>query len=343
MQQSEKAFVPGVNDLMSIAVTFIFVLALHLQALSFSPDSLRRELPLLTDGVYPAHNGLSSYLKRYGLDIVGPPSIAGIFRSDSFTCFGQVYCPEHPHGTVFFLHGYFDHTGTVVNGIAACLQEQFTVAAFDLPGHGLSSGERGAINDFSEYVRAFREFMHCCEGLVDTPYVFIGHSAGCAVGYEYLSTASRQPFAKLIFLAPLVRSSFYRFSVVGNVIARPFLAATPRWFRNASHDREFLHRFRRDPLQPAIFPLRWADAYYRWFERIRTSPVRSLPLTVIQGTGDHVVDWRYNVSWLRKKIDGISIVTIPKARHQLLNESEPYRKKCADAIRRVLREAGEGH
>jgi alpha-beta hydrolase superfamily lysophospholipase len=300
-------------------------------------DSLRTHLPTLHSAIKQNGVIIPIYHHKYGLDTLGVVPVIGTFESDSFTCVGQIFRPEKPVGTVFFLHGYFDHTGTQVNGIRACLQEHFTVAAMDLPGHGLSSGVRGAIDEFSEYVHALEQFVISCENVVDTPYIFIGHSTGCAVGYEYTATVNDTLFSKMLFLAPLVRSSLFHLSKVGNVLLSPFLKTTPRWFRKSSHDKQFLKRFRQDPLEPDIFPLRWAIAYYRWFDRIAAYPVCHLSLFVIQGSGDKVVDWRFNLPWLENKVKGVTIVTIPKARHHLLNESMEYRTACLDTLRYFLR------
>jgi alpha-beta hydrolase superfamily lysophospholipase len=146
----------------------------------------------------------------------------------------------------------------------------------------------------------------------------------------------------MIFLAPLLRSSYYHLSRVGNFIFHPFLKTTPRWFRNDSHDTLFLARFRKDPLQSTRFPLRWAAAYYSWFDHIRSSPEQVLPLTIIQGTADDVVDWRYNVRWFEEHIKGVNIITIPDGRHQLLNESPEYRNACTGSIKNVLKDVAEG-
>jgi alpha-beta hydrolase superfamily lysophospholipase len=90
---------------------------------------------------------------------------------------GQIYRPHGPsRGTVIFLHGLSDHLGTNLHGIIACLKENYTFAAFDLPGHGLSSGMRGGIGDFSEYARSLHLFLQSCDSLINFPLVFIGHS-----------------------------------------------------------------------------------------------------------------------------------------------------------------------
>lgn len=299
-------------------------------------DSLRSVLPPLDVALQRDGAIISGYHTRYGLDTLGSIPVTGTFASDSFICVGQFYHAEDPQGTVFILHGYFDHTGTVRNGIEMCLLEHFSVAVMDLPGHGLSSGERGGINDFREYADAFNRFISICARYADTPYIFLGHSTGCAVGLEFSSSINDTLFKKIIFCAPLVRTALYHLSRLGDTVLHPLVTTLPRWFRNASHDRDFLTRFRSDPLQPASFPVRWAKAYYCWFDRVGGYPVDNLPILVIQGDCDRVVDWKYNLPWFKKRIKNVPLIVIEGARHQLMNESPEYLTVFSDTLKGIL-------
>ena len=301
-------------------------------AVLFTSSEVRSELPAFEEHARPASEAYRAYLHCYGFDTLDVSILAGTFVSDSFVCVGQLFIPKASHGTVFFQHGLFDHTGIIANGIRLCLKEGFTVAASDMPGHGLSGGEQAGVSSFDEYVKAFSRFYDLCRPVVDSPYIYIGHSTGCALGYEYATTLSVQPFSRIIFLAPLARSAMYHLSLAGNAVMSPFSKSTMRWFREQSHDKAFLKRLHNDPLQAKRLPLRWAKAYFRWWRTVRDRPQRTLPLTVIQGTADGVVDWKYNLPFYRRKVPGVEIVEIKGARHQLLNETPEYRSACTSAI-----------
>jgi len=316
--------------------TLIIVLLLFASGYSFSRDSVRAQLPHLSNWAPGKGAAYREYLHYYGLDTVAASIIAGTFTSDSFECVGQIFYPSHSAGTVFFQHGLFDHSGIVRNGIEFCLKAGFTVAVTDMPGHGLSGGERAGINSFTEYAKAFSLFMELCREHVDTPYLFIGHSTGCALGYEYISSCEKQPFAEILFIAPLARSAFYHVSLAGNSVLPLFTKTTTRLLRKQSHDEAFLTMLKNDPFQTKRFPLRWAKAYFAWWKAAQTYPPKSLPLTIIQGTVDGVVDWRYNMPFYRKKVLGVKIHLVKNGRHQLLNETEEYRGTCMRVIGEVL-------
>jgi alpha-beta hydrolase superfamily lysophospholipase len=305
-----------------------------------SGDTLN--VPLLKQSLVPLSfsqkqypKSVMDYFRYYGLDHPSVPHYFGTFRSGPYTLAGHVYKPASSRGTVFLVHGYFDHTGILKNLITLCIRENYCVAVFDLPGHGLSSGEPAAIDSFAEYKTALEDFVSICAPHVPGPYAAIGHSTGCAVIVTHLFYGTASPFSRVILLAPLVRSEYWTLSKAGHALI-PFVSATPRWMRNASHDAAFLEWFSRDPLQSKIFPVKWATALYRWEAALDSVVPRKFPVSIVQGTDDDVVDWSYNVPFLKKKIPGCDVRMIEGARHQLMNETEPWQTESLSAIKKAL-------
>ena len=256
----------------------------------------------------------------------------GTFKSQGFTLAAHVFNPGRSQGTVFLLHGYYDHTGVLTNIIKLCIDKKLTVAVFDFPGHGLSTGTTAVIDSFSQYIKACEDFFAFCKQYVEEPYYLIGHSMGGAIAFEYLYRTESQPFKRVVLLAPLVRISYHHLSRIGYFIMNPFSDTAPRWFRRASSDKQFLKFFRNDPLQCEHFPIKWAEAYYAWNKGIKNYESISVPVTVIQGTRDDVVDWRHNIPFLKKKIPDLKVIYIRKARHQLMNEAEPFLNEFLETL-----------
>ncbi|HUI93337.1 MAG TPA: alpha/beta hydrolase [Chitinivibrionales bacterium] len=278
---------------------------------------------------------VQDYFQFYGLDYPAAAHFFGTFRSGPYTLAGHVYKPDSSRGTVFLAHGLFDHTGILKNLIALCIREKLCVAAFDLPGHGLSSGAPAAIDSFGEYKTALEDFVSLCAPHVPKPYAAVGHSTGCAVILTHLFYNRQTPFSRVVLLAPLVHSEFWDLSKAGHALM-PFVSAWPRWMREASHDTAFLAWFDRDPLQSKTFPVKWATAMYRWEAGLDSVAPLHLPVTIVQGTGDDCVDWNYNIPFLQKKIPGCDIRMVKEARHQLLNEAQPWKTECLDIVREAL-------
>jgi alpha-beta hydrolase superfamily lysophospholipase len=306
-------------------------------ALRFSIEKVRNDLKPLSftqPDAYPV--SIKEYFCYYGLNFDSCRHIFGTFNTISHVLAANIFIPAHSRGTAIILHGYYDHSGIVRNLIDCCIREGLCVAAFDLPGHGLSSGEPAAIDSFSQYANALDTFLTICQTYLPGPFFAVGHSTGCAVVLEQIFRRQDNPYRHIILLAPLVRSEYWFWSKVGYELSKLFTTKTCRWYRNASSDKAFLKWFRRDPLQTSHFPICWAKAMYAWNDRFNTYTPRSVPLTIIQGESDNTVDWRFNIPYLNAKIPGCRIVFIKNGRHQLLNEAEPYRSICLENIREIL-------
>lgn len=258
----------------------------------------------------------------------------GTFQTGDWTIAAHVFLPRSASGTVFLLHGYFDHTGILKNLIRRCLDLGYAIACFDMPGHGLSSGEKGGVTDFSEYVTVFEEFLRICRPYLPQPYHLISHSTGSAVALEYISkNHSQDPnIDKIILLAPLIHHSYHRITRVQYFLIKPFVKSFPRRFHQNSSDPAFVQWVRQDPLQGKHIPLNWLEALYNWNERFEKSGRLNTPLLVIQGTRDSVVDWRYNIDLLKEKSSALTVKWIENGRHQLLNESCSIREEVLRSI-----------
>ncbi len=296
-------------------------------------DQVKKEMKPLNFLQDPLHTPSEiSYFRYYGFDFKETRHFWGTFNTGDKKIAAHIFIPADPKGSVFLLHGFFDHTGIMKNLIRHCLDRQYAVAVYDLPGHGFSSGEDLLINDFSEYVFVLEDFLKICRYYLPRPFHLIGHSTGGAIAFEYMNSTDNIVFEKVIFIAPLIHFTSWNITKVGYFFAKPFAKSLPRKFRDNSSDSVFLEKYRNDPLRPARFPLKWLDAIYRWDGRIKGYKPVSKPVFVIQGTDDRVVDWKYNIPFLEKKLSKMKVKWIQNARHQLLNENESVKSEVLEII-----------
>ena len=275
---------------------------------------------------------IASYFNFYGIGYKNVRHFFGHFTSRSLLLSAHVFIPRAPKGTLFLLHGYLDHSGTFKHLIQAAVDHRFAVAVFDLPGHGLSSGERGAIDDFKAYVQTFKDFIELCAPQLVQPFHIVGHSTGCAIAFEYLQQTPEVEFDKVVFLAPLVHNANWRLSKFGVSLAKLFVDTLPRKFRDNSSDAEFLDFMHKDPLQGKRLSIKFLSALYAWDDRARQYEAVSNSLLLIQGKEDEIVDWHYNVGFFKAKIKGVTLELIDGAKHQLANERKDIRDKVFDLI-----------
>lgn len=300
---------------------------------------VKADMPTLVLSTNPMPSPATvKFYQYYDIHYEHVPHYFGTFQSDGWTIAAHVFLPRPARGTVFLLHGYFDHTGILKNLIRRCLDLGYSIACFDLPGHGLSSGERGGVTDFSEYVTVFEEFLRICRPYLPQPYHLISHSAGSAVALEYISQIHSQnsKFEKIILLAPLIHHSYHRITRTQYFLIKPFVTSFPRRFHRNSSDPDFVRWVRQDPLQGKRIPTSWLEALYNWNERFETYGCSNAPLLVVQGTDDRVVDWRYNIALLKEKYSALTVKWIENGRHQLLNESHAIREEVLRSISSYL-------
>ena len=276
----------------------------------------------------------SAFFRYYGLDSGQAAHLFGAFDSDAYRLAAHVYLPSKTVGTVFLLHGFFDHSGIFKHLIRRCVEEDFAVAIFDLPGHGLSSGDAGDISDFAQYAAVVSDFVRVCSPALPRPFHLVGHSTGAAIAIEILlnDPHRRRDFERVVLAAPLVHHRFHRISRAQMSLIKPFVDDLPRRYHRNSSDVIFVEWLKLDPLQGRRISLNWLTALYAWNDRLDGYTRQSGPVLILQGTEDSVVDWRYNLAVLQSKFTDARLVRIEGARHQLFNETPAIRSKVLQAV-----------
>lgn len=301
----------------------------------FSLDDLRRRLPPFSLGSpLPDDPLLQGYRRYYGLDFeqrfAGLHASFGQVHVAGFDIVVQGFQPVAPRGTVFVVHGYYDHVGIFDHLIEALLQQGYAVVAFDLPGHGLSSGSRAAITCFHHYQPVLQKIIQLVRGQLPQPWHFAAQSTGGAIVSEYLlgftDLPGRNPFSSAVLFAPLVRPVNWWRNRYVHALLSPFIDSLPRKFNRNSADAEFLQfSLTADPLQPRYLSTRWVGALKKWIPFLEHHAPLDFPVLMIQGQQDESVDWRHNTSMLQTKFNPAEVLFIPDMRHQVVNESAPLR------------------
>lgn len=287
---------------------------------------------------------LASYNNHYSMDLVG----AGIARHhaiwkteiNTFRIVQQRWQATSRNGKVLIIvHGYFDHSALYGKLIRWGLAQGYDIHAFDLPGHGLSSGRPAAIEHFDEYSEVLSTIIQK-EGY--RQYSLIGQSTGCAVIINSLlnkSLSSRlEPTPEhVILLAPLVRPFYWQRLRWLYRLLSVAIKSVKRLFVKSSHDDVFNHFLEKnDPLQTRKIPLCWLGAMDKWITTIQQfAPVDTIPTTIIQGTKDVTVDWHYNHPQIKRCLPQTNIHFVEQACHHLVNESDPYWQGVISCLHRA--------
>lgn len=283
------------------------------------------------------------YADYYHLDmtnqVAGVSHRFGFFRSGDYRIACHFYQADPCQGTVFLLHGYYDHVGLYRHIIRGLLEMGYNVVAYDQPGHGLSSGGQAQIDGFSEYTQCLQDCLNSLSEQITGPIALLGQSTGAAIIMDYLLFAQspRCEIGNVVLLAPLHRPSNWRNNLTLYYVVRSFAKTIRRKFMPSSHDEEFLHFVReQDPLQSQKVTVSWVGSLHRWIQKTHQAQPCKLPITVIQGTGDETVAWQQNIEFIKDKFPNGKIVYLQQARHHLVNESPSIRQRVFEEIKIAL-------
>lgn len=313
-------------------------------SLAFEPAGARLALPELNwHAAQTAGPDLTPYLDYYGINFRSEfPQLAhtlGWFEAARERIAGQVFALPEADGTVFILHGYYDHLGLYSHLIRWCLQRNLSVVGWDLPGHGLSTGPRASIDSFGDYVEVLQAALGHAQQALPQPFHIFGQSTGGAITMDFLLGGgfrhNNSPFQQVVLLAPLVRPARWRQARIAFHLLSPFLRQTRRSFARNSSDEAFLHFLKNeDPLQQHTLPTQWVRAMREWMGRMLEFPPTDLSPMVIQGEQDGTVDWRFNLPVICEKFRDPEVLMLPNGKHHLANESETIRRQYLSALER---------
>ncbi len=313
-------------------------------------DELRAILPPLdfndgTEGIDPANPLLQSYLACYELDFSpGYPELVhvlGYVDIGGFRIATQYWLPPGARGTLLVVHGYYDHLGIYDKVVAFGLAEGLAVIGFDLPGHGLSSGDRAAIESFDQYGDVVEALLQQARRKVPSPWFALGQSTGGAVLLNHLWRYEAQRASPLVeriaLCAPLILPRGWNRGRIAYALLNRVVKTLPRGRSHSSHDPAF-NRFidKQDCLQSHFLTVQWVGAMKQWDVDFSGFACLQRSVLVVQGTDDQTVDWRYNLKQIQAKLPGAKIHMVDGAGHQLVNETPDFREIIFTEIKRYF-------
>lgn len=320
-------------------------------------EELRAILPPLEfgpgdEGVDDHHPAMRAYLECYELDFSaqypGLVHALGYVDIGEFRIAAQYWLPPDAtgleatepkvKGTLVVVHGYYDHTGIYDRVVAFGLANGLAVLGFDLPGHGLSSGDRAAIESFDQYADVLDNLLQRARAKLPAPWFALGQSTGGAILLNHLwryEAQSHQPvFTKTALCSPLILPRGWNRGRIAYALLHRVVKTLPRGRSFSSHDPDFL-RFidGEDCLQARRLSVRWVGAMKQWDLDFAAYPILQNRILVVQGTQDLTVEWRYNLKQIQERLPQAIVHILEGAGHQLVNESPVFREQVFSQIK----------
>ncbi|MDX1694671.1 MAG: alpha/beta hydrolase [Ketobacteraceae bacterium] len=270
----------------------------------------------------------------------------GIIKCAGYDIVTHVFQHHQAKGTVFIFHGLYDHVGIYNKPIGYFLENSYSVVAYDLPGHGVSSGQLVSVKNFYRYRQIMQTVCDILAEQVAEPWYAVAQSTGGAVLIDAMlheSAQSPYPFNKTVLLAPLIRPQNWERNRWAHSVISRFVDYVPRKFTLNSHDEDFLRFLREDDvLQSRYLSAHWVGALKRWIPKIESARHSERSVLVVQGQEDTTVDWKHNMKVLHSKFQNLEVCYLPAMRHQVVNEIDPIRNEVFELARDYLDKSQSG-
>ncbi len=246
-----------------------------------------------------------------------------------YQIFAREWQPKFtPRAVVLLVHGLGEHSGRYQHVADAFNQRGFLVFAPDLPGHGRSAGPRG-------YIRAYDDFLELFDWLSrgfrqrypETSWFLYGHSMGGNLVLYY--TLRRNPSATgVIACSPGLRPA--RPSPIPLGLGKALQQIFPSLRINngldlsgLSRDPKVIEAYRHDPLVHPHISLRLGVGLISAGEWLLNFKGKfPLPLLLMQGTADRLVDPRATDQFARQISGDTTYKTWEGFYHELHNEPQ---------------------
>jgi alpha-beta hydrolase superfamily lysophospholipase len=198
---------------------------------------------------------------------------------------------------IALVHGYGDHGGRHTWFGEDMAARGYAVYAYDLRGHGQSSGTRGQVRRFGDYLDDTAVFLdEVRRRQPGKPVVLLGHSLGGLIGTRFVQerpcdvralVLSSPFFALTVQPEPAKLLGAKALSVVwpGRDVGNTVRA------EDLSHDAAVVEAYVTDPLVHHVATARWAaEALRAQDAAMAAAPGVTLPLLVLYGKDDEVAD-----------------------------------------------------
>jgi alpha-beta hydrolase superfamily lysophospholipase len=240
--------------------------------------------------------------------------------------------PE-PAAVIAVVHGYGDHGGRYVWFGEEMAARGYAVYVYDLRGHGQSSGRRGQVKLFDEYLDDTAAYLDEVRRLQpDVPLFLLGHSLGGLICTRFAEERAPEvrglilssPFLQLAEAVPPARVAAAK--AMARVWPHHDIGNTVR-AAQLSHDQSVVEAYVTDPLVHHVAPARWAAATLAAQDAaMGAAEAISLPLLVLYGSEDMVVDVAFiEALYARASSQDKSIQRYEGLYHECFNETERAR------------------
>jgi alpha-beta hydrolase superfamily lysophospholipase len=227
-----------------------------------------------------------------------PPAIAGSVESADGTNLAYRAWPQPGPGITFaVVHGLGEHAGRYARFAEGMARHAMGTFAVDLRGHGLSPGQRGHVDSWSQWTDDVSAFVRHVEGVAGGEVVPLGHSFGGAALLSAVLAGKLPTTRRFVVSSPALKLKLV--VPAWKLKMAPLLSKiAPRLAMNNGLDAatisripEVVQAYRSDPLVHSKYSSRTGTEWQNATRDILDKAAQiKVPFLIVAGTDDTLVD-----------------------------------------------------
>jgi len=211
----------------------------------------------------------------------------------------QAWRPEGaPAAVLAVVHGYGEHGGRYRGLAEAMVARGYALHVYDLRGHGRSSGRRGHLGRFTDYLDDTAVYLDAVRReQPGRPLYLLGHSLGGLICTAYVEDRPADSLAGLILSSPFLRLGMpvpplkLGAARLLSIVAPAVNVGNTVDAAALSHDQEVVSAYGTDPLNHHVATARWAaEVVAAQSAALSAAGSIRLPLLLLFGDADTVAD-----------------------------------------------------
>lgn len=251
------------------------------------------------------------------------------FRSEPHNLYAEFFGAKSCRGAAVLVHGYAEHCGRYREVAHVLVNAGWSVLAFDLRGHGQSTGKRGHVDRFAEYHDDLAAAFVQCRQRIDAslPRIIVGHSNGALITLSALIDPTRRPdvcaaivsspFLGLALRVPPVKVLLGKIaSRIAPGLTMPNTLAVEQLTSDPEKQRERIA----DKLCHEVATARWFTEAIAAQHAVSASPDFGVPTTWLIGGDDPIADAAVSREIAQRARPKATIHVLSGMRHEVFNE-----------------------
>lgn len=248
---------------------------------------------------------------------------------DNTSLFAQSWSPKKEAKAILILvHGIGEHSSRYHNWAEQFVNSGFAVFAYDQRGHGLSSGKRGVISFYDDFMKDIDYVLsEASNKFPEIPQFLYGHSMGGGEvlnhllknNSNYIGVISTSPWIISQASPPKIIIPFIRFF---NYLL-PKLCIETKFDSNLlSHDKEISKRYDKDELVHNKISFRlFVSAYDAGYQVLNCKQKINKPLLLLHGTDDQITEPKASELFANNNKENCKFKMWKGGFHELHNET----------------------